>query len=115
ASSGRSCTSRRARPLASRIPASRASSSRRRTRRGARARPARRRGACPPGSNDSDMSGYPVRLVVTDDLRRTRLTVFFRLLLAIPHFIWLSLRSEEHTSELQSPDHLVCRLLLEKK
>src|SRR5258708_23919490 len=31
---------------------------------------------------------------------------------------WRSLsleRSEEHTSELQSPDHLVCRLLLEKK
>src|SRR5258708_10364034 len=27
----------------------------------------------------------------------------------------LGLRSEEHTSELQSPDHLVCRLLLEKK
>src|SRR5258708_39537708 len=27
---------------------------------------------------------------------------------------WLG-RSEEHTSELQSPDHLVCRLLLEKK
>src|SRR5258708_18168092 len=27
----------------------------------------------------------------------------------------LSVRSEEHTSELQSPDHLVCRLLLEKK
>src|SRR5258708_26535329 len=27
--------------------------------------------------------------------------------------IWA--RSEEHTSELQSPDHLVCRLLLEKK
>src|SRR5258708_23933961 len=26
-----------------------------------------------------------------------------------------TLRSEEHTSELQSPDHLVCRLLLEKK
>src|SRR5258708_16149564 len=30
--------------------------------------------------------------------------------LAAPRF-----RSEEHTSELQSPDHLVCRLLLEKK
>src|SRR5690348_17879652 len=31
-------------------------------------------------------------------------------------FIELSvLRSEEHTSELQSPVHLVCRLLLEKK
>ena len=28
---------------------------------------------------------------------------------------FLTLRSEEHTSELQSPDHLVCRLLLEKK
>src|SRR5258708_24712930 len=28
---------------------------------------------------------------------------------------FLPLRSEEHTSELQSPDHLVCRLLLEKK
>src|SRR5258708_39102765 len=27
----------------------------------------------------------------------------------------LARRSEEHTSELQSPDHLVCRLLLEKK
>src|SRR5258708_24496481 len=27
----------------------------------------------------------------------------------------LGFRSEEHTSELQSPDHLVCRLLLEKK
>src|SRR5690348_17868499 len=27
----------------------------------------------------------------------------------------LRLRSEEHTSELQSPVHLVCRLLLEKK
>src|SRR5215216_7983434 len=29
--------------------------------------------------------------------------------------IFLPTRSEEHTSELQSPDHLVCRLLLEKK
>src|SRR5258708_31751771 len=29
--------------------------------------------------------------------------------------ITLNVRSEEHTSELQSPDHLVCRLLLEKK
>src|SRR5438552_13866997 len=29
--------------------------------------------------------------------------------------LWVTGRSEEHTSELQSPDHLVCRLLLEKK
>src|SRR5690348_18081179 len=28
---------------------------------------------------------------------------------------WQTIRSEEHTSELQSPVHLVCRLLLEKK
>src|SRR5258708_29153885 len=33
---------------------------------------------------------------------------------AVPDFVDDS-RSEEHTSELQSPDHLVCRLLLEKK
>jgi hypothetical protein len=31
---------------------------------------------------------HPVRLVVTDDLKRSRLTVFFRLLLVIPHIIW---------------------------
>ena len=37
------------------------------------------------------MKDHPVRLVVTDDLQRSRLTVFFRLLLAIPHFIWLAL------------------------
>ncbi len=33
----------------------------------------------------------PVRLESSDDLRRSRLTVFFRLLLAIPHLIWLTL------------------------
>src|SRR5207244_12844821 len=32
-----------------------------------------------------------------------------------PPLDWIVGRSEEHTSELQSPDHLVCRLLLEKK
>src|SRR5258708_18040115 len=35
--------------------------------------------------------------------------------LRIPPGRITSTRSEEHTSELQSPDHLVCRLLLEKK
>ena len=34
---------------------------------------------------------HPVRLLVEDDYRRSRLTVFFRLLLAIPHFIWFFL------------------------
>jgi hypothetical protein len=34
---------------------------------------------------------HPIHLVVTDDLRRNRLTVFFRLLLAIPVVVWLGL------------------------
>ncbi len=34
---------------------------------------------------------HPVRLNVEDDLRRSRLTVFFRLLLALPHFVWITL------------------------
>ena len=38
-------------------------------------------------------SPHPIAVVVTDDLRRSRLTVFFRLLLAIPHLIWLTLWS----------------------
>jgi hypothetical protein len=33
----------------------------------------------------------PIQVHVQDDLRRSRLTVFFRLLLAIPHFVWLVL------------------------
>jgi len=36
---------------------------------------------------------HPIRLVVTDDLRRSRLTVFFRLFLVIPYAIWLLLWS----------------------
>src|SRR5690348_18002408 len=37
------------------------------------------------------------------------------LLLEIALALPIAMRSEEHTSELQSPVHLVCRLLLEKK
>jgi Domain of unknown function (DUF4389) len=37
------------------------------------------------------MEPHPIRMVVEDDLRRSRLTVFFRLLLAIPHIIWFVL------------------------
>src|SRR4051795_991525 len=33
----------------------------------------------------------PVHVTVTDDLQRSRLTVFFRLLLALPHIIWLGM------------------------
>src|SRR5258708_17950983 len=38
-----------------------------------------------------------------------------RLDLWLAKYSAMPMRSEEHTSELQSPDHLVCRLLLEKK
>lgn len=38
-------------------------------------------------------SPHPVRLVVEDDLKRSRLTVFFRLLLALPHYVWAVLWS----------------------
>jgi hypothetical protein len=36
---------------------------------------------------------HPIGLIVADDLQRNRLTVFFRLILAIPHFVWLALWS----------------------
>lgn len=36
-------------------------------------------------------SDHPIRLIVSDDLRRSRVTVFFRLFLAIPHFFWAAL------------------------
>src|SRR5258708_10215936 len=52
----------------------------------------RKRGA----SQDGDSRRHPARRRSQSQLARPR-------------------RSEEHTSELQSPDHLVCRLLLEKK
>jgi hypothetical protein len=39
----------------------------------------------------SAIEPHPIRLVVTDDLRRTRLTVALRLVLAIPHLAWLFL------------------------
>jgi uncharacterized protein DUF4389 len=37
------------------------------------------------------MNGVPAKIIVTDDLRRSRITVLFRLLLAIPHIVWLIL------------------------
>jgi hypothetical protein len=39
------------------------------------------------------VSGHPVQLVVEDDLRRNRLTVLVRLILAIPHLVWVFLWS----------------------
>ena len=40
---------------------------------------------------DPQLETHPIGLIVDDDLRRTRLTVFFRLLLAIPLAIWLAI------------------------
>ena len=40
-----------------------------------------------------ELPPHPVRLELTDDGRRSRLPVFFRLLLAIPHLFWLVLWS----------------------
>src|SRR5258708_26333286 len=70
------------------------------------------------------LARIPVRIGYDRDGRRLLLTKA----VAVPkrgeiprheRFYYLELlqraRSEEHTSELQSPDHLVCRLLLEKK
>ena len=41
----------------------------------------------------AELPEHPVRVVVTDDLARPRLTVFFRLFLVIPHLVWLTLWS----------------------
>ena len=42
---------------------------------------------------EPEPAAHPVRLVVRDDYERNRVTVFFRLLLAIPHLIWVTLWS----------------------
>ena len=44
-----------------------------------------------PANDEAAAPTHPIRLVVTDDLRRNRLTVFFRLLLFVPHALWLAL------------------------
>jgi hypothetical protein len=45
----------------------------------------------PPAPPPATPSGDRARIIVRDDLERSRLTVFFRLILAIPHFIVLAL------------------------
>src|ERR1019366_1969860 len=44
-----------------------------------------------------------------------RRLISLKLTLAAPPWCWMAIRSEEHTSELQSLTNLVCRLLLEKR
>src|SRR5438552_17468959 len=52
--------------------------------------------------------------VWASSVTRNQITAFIVAAAVIFVLIFVG-RSEEHTSELQSPDHLVCRLLLEKK
>src|SRR5258708_12003277 len=54
----------------------------------------------------------PLKLILTPSSHPALLCLITCLILSHPP---PCNRSEEHTSELQSPDHLVCRLLLEKK
>src|SRR3712207_7436623 len=61
-----------------------------------------------------DVGSNPITLGVTEPFTQTIAVSFYAgLLLALP--VLLYQRSEEHTSELQSRQYLVCRLLLEKK
>src|SRR5258708_24603194 len=54
--------------------------------------------------------------VLGEDTQRPRIVALEKLGIHVRERLRiLAERSEEHTSELQSPDHLVCRLLLEKK
>src|SRR5258708_15499233 len=54
----------------------------------------------------ANCSRYEMTSILAEMLRRTNIRY---------SAVLFQSRSEEHTSELQSPDHLVCRLLLEKK
>src|SRR5258708_7753588 len=55
------------------------------------------------------------RSVIFFALTYAALTSYYGLVYSAIQDLVAPNRSEEHTSELQSPDHLVCRLLLEKK
>src|SRR5947208_8852433 len=77
-----------------------------------------------PTRRSSDLSKIPAvvrhpRGGLVRDLLRPHVVAPAQLEPVDPHparrLVDQALRSEEHTSELQSPDHLVCRLLLEKK
>src|SRR5258708_28137075 len=59
-------------------------------------------------------AGLPQRSMCSSE-RLTYVTSILKPAHRMPAYISTLARSEEHTSELQSPDHLVCRLLLEKK
>src|SRR3712207_6929588 len=59
--------------------------------------------------------GAKVLWVTSNGGHLTELALLAELLDASAESLWVTFRSEEHTSELQSRQYLVCRLLLEKK
>src|SRR5690348_17646130 len=67
-----------------------------------------------------DSSGYDTEMFPIESITQTNRPIKSGICKAVADqavadFSYHSNRSEEHTSELQSPVHLVCRLLLEKK
>src|SRR5438552_12225668 len=76
-----------------------------------------RAGECKPSPqvSDSNQSGPERRVDQQQERKREPSALETQSEKGRQHYCWRTARSEEHTSELQSPDHLVCRLLLEKK
>src|SRR3712207_8039720 len=67
-------------------------------------------------ADDTETNAKPAGGGRASLLRNVRLVGIFLVLWAVPvGAVWIWRRSEEHTSELQSRQYLVCRLLLEKK
>src|SRR5690625_6739491 len=66
-------------------------------------------GSCPPEPDHS------LKISSIRSLNRSSITLRFTLSVGVSSPVSMPNRSEEHTSELQSRGHLVCRLLLEKK
>src|SRR5207244_8942367 len=70
------------------------------------------------GSDDDESRVRAVRAVRPDARLVVDANAGWTIDQALSNLQWIEQcnieRSEEHTSELQSPDHLVCRLLLEK-
>src|SRR5690554_7377378 len=68
------------------------------------------------GRRDRRLSSRPPALAQTSAIPSHCLHQFYTILLdTMCSIVGVVIRSEEHTSELQSRPHLVCRLLLEKK
>src|SRR5258708_20814627 len=58
---------------------------------------------------------FPYTTLFRSMMAQVHMAFFMKNVSMLGGALLISQRSEEHTSELQSPDHLVCRLLLEKK